>query len=63
MDGDVPGELAQDEIVEAAKDRFDVRTVPLPNPSPEEQARGVESLDPGNCSEGYVRLIKRLVRS
>jgi 5S rRNA maturation endonuclease (ribonuclease M5) len=63
MDGDVAGELAQDEIAEAARNRFDVRTVPLPNPSPEEQARGIESLDPGNCDERYLRLIGRLVRS
>lgn len=62
MDGDVPGELATDEIREAAESRFDVRTFPLPDPSPEERARGIESLDPGNCSERYVRLIGRLAR-
>lgn len=62
MDGDVAGERAADDIEAAARDRFDVRTVPLPDPTPEERARGIEALDPGCCSERYVRVMARLVR-
>jgi|GEM_PF-2625626 len=63
MDGDVPGELAADEIRAAAQNRFDVRTFPLPDPTPEERACGIDALDPGNCCERYVRLIGRLAMS
>lgn len=62
MDGDVAGERAADEIEAAARDRFDVRTLPLPDPTAEERARGIEALDPGCCSERYVRVMARLVR-
>lgn len=62
MDGDVAGERAADDIAEAARDRFDVRTLPLPDPTPQERAEGIEALDPGCCSERYVRVMARLVR-
>lgn len=63
MDGDLPGEQAADEIAEAARPRFDVRMMVLPDPSPAEQERGIETLDPGNCPEHYLRVLARLVRS
>jgi hypothetical protein len=62
MDGDVAGEFAQQEIIEAARSRFDVRAVPLPDPTAEERERGIDVIDPGNCSPAIVRLIARLAR-
>ena len=63
MDGDLAGEQAADEIATAARDRFDVRVMLLPDPSPEERDRGIDTLDPGNCSERYLRVLTRLCRS
>lgn len=62
MDGDEAGENAADEIEAAARNRFDVRVLPLPDPTPQERDEGIEALDPGCCSERYVRVMARLVR-
>jgi len=51
MDGDGAGEAAADLIVEQAHDQFDMRVVMFP-----------EGVDPGNCSDAYVRAIRRLTR-
>lgn len=63
MDGDAAGQDAAENIAEAARDRFDVRMMLLPEPSAKERADGIETLDPGNCSEHYLRVLARLVRS
>lgn len=63
MDGDLAGEQAMDEIQAVAAERFDVRTLPLPDPTAEERRRGIDCIDPGNCSERLVRTIGRLARS
>lgn len=63
FDGDLAGERVTDVVIEDAKSEFDVRPLYFPNPDEEEAARGLKSIDPGNCKTRYVKLLGRMCRA
>ena len=62
FDGDLAGERLADAVEQDAKTMFDVRIMIFPNPTEEEAARGLKKIDPDNCHQRYIKVIKRMMR-
>jgi hypothetical protein len=63
FDGDLAGEELTDAVKRDADDGFDVRSIDFPDANDAERARGIDALDPGNCGDAYLRVMRRLTRS
>lgn len=59
-DGDLAGEDFNEMLQADLEELFDFRVLPFGNPTAEERSRGIDALDPGNCSRHYIKVIKRL---